>query len=125
LQIENIGSAPAQGIRVSLEFPAECKLIDKQEAVGGLGKFPSKHSGGLFVHDEGKLEANGWIDTLGNDLAFKSFDEVYVRFPETEQQYKIRGHIIQHNFPLVDFEFTISVEPRFVEEIEEVYDDNP
>lgn len=126
IQIANAGGMAARGIRVSLEFPAECKLLEKREAVGGIGRIGSGRptSGGLFV-DEQKTEAHAWIETLGNDLSMKSFDEVYVRFLEIKQQYKIRGRVIQYDFPPKDFEFLVSVSPKLVE-VEEVYDDeNP
>ena len=129
MQIANAGSTPARGIRVSLKFPAECKLIEKRDAVGGVGILPSsiqRNSGGLFVDDEDDSEASAWIDTLGNDLMIKSFDKVYARFPEIRQEHKIQGHVTQYDSPPKDFEFLISVNPNFVEEVETVYeDDNP
>jgi hypothetical protein len=125
MQITNVGDTPARGIRVSLEFPPGCMLMEKREAVGGIvTAVPiSRNSGGLFVDDENPSEARAWIDTLGNDLMIKSFSKVYARFPAIEQGYKILGHITQYDFPPKDFEFLISVSPRFLEQVETVDED--
>lgn len=130
IQITNAGSTPARGIRISLKFPAECKLIEKHEAVGGLGILPpssiQRNSGGLFIDYENSSEARAWIDTLGNDLMINSFDKVYVRFPEMNQQYSIQGHVTQYDFPPEDFHLLVSVNPKFVDEVESVFEDeNP
>jgi hypothetical protein len=121
MQITNAGTTPSHGIRVTLSFPAQCKLISKHEAVGGLDLTPRQNHAGLFVDNDS--EAHARIDTLGNDLTINSFDKVYVRFQEITQQYKIKGHVTQYDFPPKDFEFLISVKPNFVEQVETVYED--
>jgi hypothetical protein len=125
IQITNAGEVPAQGIRISLRFPTNCRVMDEHDVIGGfrIGR-PGANSGGLFADTE-KFEAYAWIDTLGNDLTMRSFEKVYVRFPETEQQYKIQGGVTQYSFPPTDFQFSITIKPKFVEEVEEVYDENP
>ena len=105
MQITNSGDVPAQGIRVSLRFPANCRVMEEHDVTGGIriGQ-PQANSGGLFVDTE-ESEAYAWIDTLGNDLTMRSFEKVYARFPETEQQYRIQGHITQYGFlpPITNF----------------------
>jgi hypothetical protein len=103
IQIANKGGIPAHGVRLTLTFPAECDVIAKRDAVGGISIGPilpyAPNSGGLFTERDEKIpEAYAWIDTLGNDLTC-FFEKIYVRFPQVERQYKIQGHITQHGFP--------------------------
>lgn len=128
IEVSNVGEAPAHGIRISLEFPEDCELIEQRDAIGGGFLLPSKYKptrGGLFVDRENETEVWAWIDALGNDLIMRRFDKVYVKFPEKEQEYKITGRITQHNFPPEDFEFTVTVKPIIKEEVEYVYEEEP
>jgi len=123
IQIVNKGEIPAQGVRLTLQFPADCEIIEKRDAVGGISVGPilpyRPNSGGLFAGKD-RHEAYARIDTLGNDLTC-SFEKIYVRFPQLERQYKIQGHITQHGFPPTDLEFLVSVKPKIVEEVVEEY----
>lgn len=122
--IANVGEVPAQGIKVFLEFPEDCKLIPESDAIGGLAQFvQNPTSGGLFVDDEDKTVARAWIDSLGNDLVMRKFGKIYVRFPEKEQEYEIKARIIQHSFPPKNFEFSVSVKPKVIEKIEYINDE--
>jgi hypothetical protein len=124
-QITNRGEIPAEGVRLTLNFPADCEVFEKHDIVGGISISPpyyQRNSAGLFVDRDAKRpEAHARIDTLGNDLT-QSFDVVYVRFPQVEREYKIVGHITQHSFPPIDAEFLVSVKPKFIEEYVDVYD---
>ena len=125
IKISNVGEAPAHNIKIFLEFPKECELINKHEAVGGLTIRPLNYkprSGGLYVDRKNKFEARAWINMLGNDLVMEEFDKIYVKFPSEEKEHKIRANIIQHNFPPEEFEFTVTVKPGFKEKIEYVYE---
>jgi hypothetical protein len=125
LQITNTGNTPARGIRVSLKFPTECRLVEKRKAVGGLEITSpiNPNYAGLFIDDKDDSQAHAWVNTLGNDLQINSFDKVYVRFPEVRQQYSIQGHVTQYDLPPKDFDLLISVNPKFVEEVKTVYED--
>jgi hypothetical protein len=123
VEIANVGEVPAQGIKVFLKFPEDCKLIPKSDAIGGLAQSVQNHSGGLFVDDEDKTVARAWIEILGNDLVMRKFSKIYVRFPEKEQEYKIEARITQHDFPPKNFEFSISVKPKVIEKIEYINDE--
>jgi len=123
IQISNIGEAPAHGIRAYLEFPRECELFERVQVVAlGMPIVSTTFKptrGGLFVEPD-TCEVWAWMGILGNDLIARKFNEVYVRFPAKEQEYKIMGSITQHNFPKENFEFTIVVKPEFEEKIEYV-----
>jgi hypothetical protein len=129
IEVSNMGEAPAHGIRIFLQFPESCELIEQREAIGDFAfLITPKHkptSGGLFVDRENRSEAWAWIETLGNDLTMRKFDKVYVRFPPTEQEYKVTARITQHNFPPEDFEFIVSVKPNLKEKIEYVHEEEP
>jgi len=125
IQLSNMGQAPAQEIRIFMEFPDGCELIDKYEAIGGL-RLPLSRGkptfGGLYVRKD-RLEAVAWMDSLGNDLVMSNFDEVYVRFPAEEKEHKIKARVVQNYFPPKDFEFTVTINPRFKEVIKRVYEE--
>jgi hypothetical protein len=125
IELTNVGEAPAYGIRVFLEFPQDCELIEEHDVTGGLPfilKDTSLSSGGLFVDPKNENEASAWVNVLGNDLTMRNFEKVYVRFPEKEQEYKIKALVTQYNFPPENFEFKIYVKPKIVEKIEYVYE---
>ena len=52
-----------------------------------------------------------------------NFDEVYVRFPAEEKEHKIKARVVQNYFPPKDFEFTVTINPRFKEVIKRVYEE--
>lgn len=121
IEVTNIGEIPAEGIRIFLNFPEECELVDVQGVSGGLRPFVSNpNNGGLFVDDDNKSIARAWIDILGNDLTIGKFEKVYVRFPEKEQDYLIKARITQHRFPPSEYEFKIKVTPKIEEVVEYV-----
>lgn len=127
IELRNDGEAPARGIRVFLEFPRECELVEENEAIERF-QFVQKSnikpsSGGLFVDSKNRNEARAWVEILGNDLTIGNFKKMYARFPEKEQEYKIKARVTQYNFPPEDFEFKICVKPRIEEKIEYIYDE--
>lgn len=50
----------------------------------------------------------------------KRFRKVYVKFPEREDEYKVKAYIMQQDFPKKEFEFSIIVKPNIIEKIEYV-----
>jgi hypothetical protein len=123
IQLSNAGEAPAYGIKVFLEFPENCELIEEHEAIGSLF-VPTRSSsiGGLFVNNKNKHDAMARVEVLGNDLQVKDFEKIYVRFPEKEQEYVVKAQVTYHNFPPEDFEFKIYVKPKIIEKVEYVYE---
>jgi len=124
IEVSNIGEAPAHEIRISLQFPESCELVEEHEATGIplIGSL-RRTSGGLYVDDEDRSVAYSWIEVLGNDLTMRRFDRVYVRFPEIEQTYHVNATVTQHNFPPERFEFSVSVRPSTRHEVKHVYED--
>jgi hypothetical protein len=121
ISITNTGGRKAEGIRIFLYFPPECKLIPKDEFSNAfllpVNKNPT--SGGLNVKDQ--LEARAWVDVLGNDLTMDEFDEVYVKFPK-EGKYEIKASVTQHNYPTKNFRFLILVKPKYEQKTEYIYE---
>lgn len=122
--ISNEGQAPAQEITVFLNFPNGCELLNRHEVVGGLdivvGKFKPTH-GGLYVNEVD--EAIAWMDSLGNNLTMRNFDEVYVRFPPEEKEHIISARLVQNYYPPKNFKFKVKISPELREVVQEVYED--
>ena len=100
-------------------------MVSKHDAIGGL-LIPAtrqKPTSGGFLVDPEDNSAKAWIDTLGNDLMMSEFDEVYVRFPPEEREYKVQAGITQHDYPAQSFEFAVVVKPVFEERIEYIYEE--
>jgi len=123
IEVSNTGQAPAHEIRISLQFPESCQLVEEHEATGGISSYFRRNYGGLYVDDEDRSVAHSWIGVLGNDLTIGEFDKVYVRFPEVEQTYQVIVTVTQHNFPPETFEFSVSVKPLTRHEVKYVYED--
>jgi hypothetical protein len=124
ISITNEGERVAAGIYIFLYFPPECELIPEREFSGFIASIvkTKPKSGGLYVDSENKSEAWAWVDVLGNGLTKNRFDEVYVRFKPEEREYVIKASVTQHNYPMVKFEFSVSVKPKYEEAIEYVYE---
>ena len=119
IQISNDGELPAQNINVFLEFPEECELVEKKDAIGSIFRVPPSRitQSGLYIDGKDEKTARAWLARLGNDLVTNKFDEIYVRFPtEEEKEYKLDATVIQDNYPPTFYEFKILVEPKIVEE---------
>ncbi len=121
--LANEGQAPAQNVRISVEFPENCELFNKSEFEMGIYPTFKRTSGGLYRVHEYTSEATAWTDDLGNDLVC-NFDEIYVKFPPETKEHKIKGRVTQNYHPPKDFEFNVKVEPEFKEVTEEVYEEN-
>jgi len=122
IEVTNIGEIPAEGIKIFLNFPEECELVDEHDAIGGLFRpfVSNPNHGGLFVDEDIKSVARAWINILGNDLTLGKFEKIYVRFPEKEQDYLIKARITQHRFPPSEYEFKIKVDPKIEEVVKYV-----
>lgn len=120
LEMFNDGDMPAENILVYLEFPEDCELVKKRDAVGGFDLstlYSAPTQGGLYIDKENERTAKGWLDRLGNDRMTRGFDEIYVRFPtEEEKEYRVKATVIQDFFPRSYYDFKIVVKPKFVEE---------
>jgi len=123
IEVSNTGEAPAHEVRIELQFPENCKLLEKRDAIGG-SPILGGNSRGLYVDDEDTSVARGRIIVLGNDLTVREFDEIYVRFPEMEQTYEVYATVKQHNFPPEVFEFSVAVKPLIRREVKHVYEDD-
>lgn len=124
VMLRNKGGRKAEGIRVFLDFPEECKLVDKMEFQSFL--IPPAHKvtyAGLFVERENVHLATAWSDLLGNDLK-QEFEEVYVSFKPEERTYVIEATVTQHDYPKKKFFFKLHVKPLFEQKIEYVDDDD-
>jgi hypothetical protein len=124
--ISNNGQAPAQEITVFIGFPDVCEIFNSHEVAGGVSLKPVNQNpthGGLYLDKRDKLDANAWLDNLGNDLVMRNFEEIYVRFPEEAKEYTIKARLVQNYFPPKDFEFKIKIDPKVREVVEEVNED--
>lgn len=119
IQISNVGDMPAQEIHIFLTFPGDCELFEEHDVIEGyhyLFRQSRLNHIGITIDEENKCKAHAWVNTLGNDLMMKNFTKVYVRFPEKGGKYKVNATITQHNFPPKNFEFSIIVKPKIIEE---------
>jgi hypothetical protein len=124
IEVSNIGQAPAHEIRISLQFPESCQLVEEHEATGGVrAPYLRRTYGGLYVDDKDRSVAYSWIEVLGNDLTMRQFEKVYVRFPEMEQTHHVNATVTQHNFPPETFEFSVSIQSLTRHEVKHVYED--
>jgi hypothetical protein len=124
--LSNNGQAPAQEITVFISFPEVCKTFNSGEVTGGFALRPLNKNpthGGLYLDKRNKLDAIAWMDSLGNDLVMRNFEEIYVRFPAVEKEYTIKARLVQNYFPPKDFEFKIKITPEVREVVEEVYEE--
>lgn len=124
--LSNNGQAPAQEITVFISFPEVCKTFNMGEVTGGFSLRPLNKNpthGGLYLDQRNKLDAIAWMDSLGNDLVMRNFEEIYVRFPAVEKEYTITARLVQNYFPPKDFEFKIKITPEVQEVVEEVYEE--
>lgn len=115
ISLKNNGTSVAEGIRITLEFPKECKLHEANEFYNVLipVNMGRRNVSGLYI-DDYEINKNCYarVDKLGNDLQIDDFDYIYVEFPNKTETYRIKANITQHNFPPKDFEFIIHVKPK-------------
>jgi hypothetical protein len=125
IEISNAGDIPVCDIKMFLEFPKECELFSKADAEFPFkGDFeveiPSRKKpteGGLYVSPENKSEARAWVEVLSNGHKTRHFDEVYVKFPEAEQKYKIKAKVTHRPFDEVYLTFDRSLKTEQKTEI--------
>jgi hypothetical protein len=110
LLLGNKGTIGAKDIHIFLKFPKGCNLFSDREVRGGIRIQNNLRSPGLYVTSS--TEASAEIDSLGNDLIFKGWLPIYVRFPEIEQDYVIEISIIQEGWPRIDINKNIHVSPK-------------
>lgn len=119
IQISNVGDISAQEIHIFLTFSGDCELFEEHDVMEGyhypFRQFRPNHIG-ITIDEEKKCKAHAWVNTLGKDLMIKNFRKVYVRLPEKEGKYKVEATVTQHNFPSKNFEFSIIVKPKIIDE---------
>ncbi|MFX1518900.1 MAG: hypothetical protein ACFFCD_03125 [Promethearchaeota archaeon] len=66
--------------------------------------------GGLYISPENKSEARAWVEILREGHKTRHFDEVYVKFPEAEQKYKIKAKVTHRPFDEINLVLDKSLE---------------
>jgi hypothetical protein len=125
IEISNVGDVPVYDIQIFLEFPRECELFSKTDVdFPFTGDFkveiPSRKKpteGGFYISPGNKSEARAWVEILRNGHKIRQFDDVYVRFPEAEQKYKIRAKVTHRPFDEVYLTLDRSLEAEQKTEI--------
>jgi hypothetical protein len=112
IKIKNSGTIGANHINIFLTFPENCMLFNEYDVKWSYTpSYPNIQKRYSGLHKTSKNIAKGTLDFLGNDLHFKDFSPIYVRFPQEAEKVEVNINIIQDGYPPKEKKMKIIIQP--------------